>query len=163
MFLPPPAFLISFLSSCSLPPPLPLVRVAHRVCSCFPPSRRASEVGGGDGERAVARRVIFLNAVNTRSLLRASANPRSHTNRHYVLTAHSRSHISAHTYSNTHIMPSVSIAHKRAPSNTAEPAFCGCHNTGIATLLSPSLSPRRLSFSILHLISIPCLPPQLLS
>lgn len=53
--------------------------------------------------------------------------------------------------------------HEHTPSNTAETALWGYHNTVSAMLLSLSLSPCHLSFNILHLLFIACLPPQWLS
>lgn len=81
----------------------------------------------------------------------------------HTLSTHSSQlvfHISAHTYTSTHIIPSESTAHRRScmqthehtPSNTAETALWGYHNTVSAMLLSLSLSPCHLSFNILHLL-----------
>ena len=88
----------------------------------------------------------------------------------HTLCSHSSQlvfHISAHAC--THFMPSVSTAHinththTHTSSDTAEPALCACHHTVRATPLSPSLSLCHLSFNILHLLSVLCLPPHLLS
>lgn len=54
MFLPPPAFLISSLSSCSLPPPPPPREVSSPCLLLFLSSQKGNRKIGGDGERTVA-------------------------------------------------------------------------------------------------------------
>lgn len=75
--------------------------------------------------------------------------PPTHTNTHYVLTAHSQSSTSLHIY--THY--TLGKCSTEAARNSAEPAFCGCHIVVSATLLSPSLSPCHLFFNTSDLIS----------